>query len=87
MSIKVSIGRLKLGLPFTELVKREVEGNAVYGEYQITVDIESGVVHGDFPKRALRHVLEWLDLHQGELLENWQRVQARKPPYKIAPLE
>ena len=61
--------------------------HAVYGEYQITVDIQSGVVHGDFPKRALRHVLEWLDLHQEELLENWNRVQARKPPYKITPLE
>jgi len=59
----------------------------VYGEYQITVDIQSGVVHGDFPKRALRHVLEWFDLHQEELLENWKLVQAGKPPYKITPLE
>jgi hypothetical protein len=33
--------------------------HATYGEYQVTVDIETGVVHGDFPKRALRHVLEW----------------------------
>ena len=48
---------------------------------------ESGVVRGDFPNRALRHVLEWLDLHQEELLENWNRVQLRRPPHKIAPLE
>ena len=61
--------------------------HAVYGEFQITVEIGSGVVDGDFPKRALRHVLEWLDLHQEELLANWNRVQARKPPRKIAPLE
>ncbi|MCF7939152.1 MAG: DUF2442 domain-containing protein [Spirochaetales bacterium] len=26
--------------------------HAVYGEYQITVEIETGVVHGDFPKQA-----------------------------------
>lgn len=50
--------------------------HAVYGEYQITVDIQSGVVHGDFPKRALRHVLEWLDLHQEERLENYHRTTA-----------
>ena len=31
--------------------------------------IRSGVVHGDFPKRALRLVLEWMDLHQQELLD------------------
>ncbi|RKX76428.1 MAG: hypothetical protein DRP87_11905 [Spirochaetes bacterium] len=32
--------------------------HAVYGEYQVIVEIQSGVVHGDFPKRALRHILE-----------------------------
>ena len=32
--------------------------HAVYGEHQITVDIQSGIVHGDFPKRALRLVLD-----------------------------
>jgi len=46
--------------------------HATYGEYQITVEIETGVVYGDFPKRALRLVMEWLDLHKDELLENWQ---------------
>lgn len=61
--------------------------HAVYGEYQITVDIRSGVVHGHFPKRALRLVLEWLDLHQQELLEDWDLVQAGRPANKIAPLE
>src|SRR2546421_4707328 len=29
MAIKVSTGKLKLKLPFTELVEREVEGNAI----------------------------------------------------------
>jgi len=38
----------------------------VYGEYQITVDITIGVVSGEFPKRALHHVLEWYELHQKE---------------------
>lgn len=61
--------------------------HAVYGEYQITVGIQSGIVSGDFPKRALRHVLEWLDLHQAELLDAWTRVQAGRPANRIAPLE
>jgi len=61
--------------------------HAVYGEYQITVEIKTGVVHGEFPKRALRHVLEWLELHQDELLRDWKLIQAGKPPQKIAPLE
>ncbi len=61
--------------------------HAVYGEYQITVDIETGVVHGDFPRRALRHVLEWFDIHQQELLDAWESAQVGFSPRKIAPLE
>ncbi|MCE5230377.1 DUF4160 domain-containing protein [bacterium] len=61
--------------------------HAVYGEYQITVEIESGVVHGDFPKRAMRLVLEWLDLHKDELIENWDLIQSGRPAKRIAPLE
>ena len=61
--------------------------HAVYGEYQITVEINSGVIHGDFPKRALRLVLEWLDLHQEELIADWDLIQAGHPPKRIEPLE
>lgn len=59
----------------------------VYGEFQITVELETGVVHGDFPKRALRLVLEWMDLHQKELLKDWELLQAGRPANKIEPLE
>ena len=61
--------------------------HAVYGDYEITVEIETGVITGHFPKRALRHVLEWHELHKSELLEDWKLAQARKPLNKIAPLE
>ncbi len=60
---------------------------AIYGEYEITVEIDSGVINGRFPKRALRLVLEWLELHKDELLENWRLVEEKKPLKKIAPLE
>ena len=42
--------------------------HAIYGEFDITVEIESGKVNGPFPKRALAHVLEWSTLHRQELL-------------------
>ena len=29
-----------------------------YAEYEITVNIHTGVIEGKFPKRALRHVIE-----------------------------
>lgn len=61
--------------------------HASYGDYEITVSINGGVVKGEFPKRALRAVLEWLDRHQGELLENWQLALSDKQLKPIEPLE
>ena len=60
---------------------------ACHFEYETLVHIATGVVEGRFPKRALRHVLEWYDLHREELHENWQRCRAREAPNSIAPLE
>jgi len=61
--------------------------HAIYGEYEITMTIEGGVVSGKFPKRALTHVMEWLELHKSELLENWELAKQRMPLKKVDPLE
>ena len=61
--------------------------HAVYGEYKITVEIESGNVRGEFPPRALRLVLEWAELHKQELFEDWERARQRQPLERIPPLE
>jgi len=61
--------------------------HAKYAEYEITVNIRTGVVEGKFPKRALRHVLEWYELHREELIENWALCQKDESPKSIEPLE
>jgi hypothetical protein len=61
--------------------------HAVYGEYEVTVEIETGTLHGEFPTRALRLVLEWAQLHKQELLEDWQLARQGQPLKRIAPLE
>lgn len=61
--------------------------HAIYGEYEITVEIESGVIDGRFPKRALKLVFEWFELHREELLENWRLAEDRRPLNTIEPLE
>lgn len=61
--------------------------HAEYGEYEITGEIESGVVTGRFPRRALRLVLEWLALYKEEWVENWRFAQQKAPLNAIAPLE
>ena len=45
------------------------------------------VVHGRFPRRALRHVLDWAALHRGELLANWELARQGEPLNRIPPLE
>lgn len=61
--------------------------HAVYGEYEISVEVETGRIHGHFPARALKLVLEWMTLHTPELLENWQLAKNGQPLKRIAPLE
>ena len=61
--------------------------HAVYGEHEISVEVETVTVHGDFPSRALKLVLEWANLHKPELLENWQLARQGQPLKRIAPLE
>lgn len=61
--------------------------HAKYGEYEVVVYIEDGRVEGRFPRRALRLVSEWYELHKDELMEDWLLAEQRKPLKKIEPLE
>lgn len=61
--------------------------HAVYGEHEISVEIESGLIRGEFPPRAKRLVLEWAALHKAELLENWEKARTGQVLAPIAPLE
>ena len=61
--------------------------HAKYCGYEITVTISNGIVEGKFPKRALRHVLEWYELHRDELVEDWEFCRKQEQPKQIEPLE
>ena len=61
--------------------------HAIYGEYEVTVEIASGAVSGSMPKRALAHVQEWRTLHQAELQDTWTLARASRPLPRIEPLE
>ena len=62
--------------------------HARYGENEIRVNIATGeIMSGDFPRRAQKLVLEWLELHRDELLNDWKLAEERKPLNKIEPLE
>ena len=61
--------------------------HAWYGDYKVTVSIKDSIVKGEMPGRALRLILEWLDLHREELMDNWRRAQKGITLEKIEPLK
>lgn len=61
--------------------------HARYGKFKISVEIETGIVNGKFPKRELRAVFDWYDLHKDELIKDWQLATNDQPLNKIEPLE
>ena len=61
--------------------------HAEYAEYRITVHINSGVVEGRFPRRALNAVMEWYSINIDGLLENWELAERHEPLKRIPPLE
>lgn len=61
--------------------------HAWYGDYKVTVGIKDSLVKGEMPGRALRLILEWLDLHREELMNNWTLAQKGSALEKIEPLK
>ena len=58
-----------------------------YAEYKVTINLNNEVVKGFMPKRALKLVFEWLELHRDELVENWERCQKGIKPNPVPPLK
>ncbi|MCX6153676.1 MAG: DUF4160 domain-containing protein [Candidatus Kapabacteria bacterium] len=61
--------------------------HARYGEYKITVEIETGIIQGKFPRRALNAVLEWYEIYKSQLSDDWELAKQHAELNKIPPLE
>jgi hypothetical protein len=60
--------------------------HARYGEFMVSVEIESGVVKGALPLRVLRLVQEWRALRLDQLRSAWQDAEADQTPRPITGL-
>lgn len=56
-------------------------------DYKAIITIQDGIITGSLPRRALRLVYEWLDLHKDELMENWERLSNKESALRIDPLK
>lgn len=57
-----------------------------YQGFEAMIEIDGGTVTGRLPRRALRLVYEWTDLHKDELHANWNRAKLRQSLLRIDPL-
>ena len=61
--------------------------HAEYAGHKALIDIRRGcVMSGSLPGRQLKFVLAWAELHQDELMQNWQLAAEDKPLNLISPL-
>jgi hypothetical protein len=62
--------------------------HACYGTEEALISIQAlRVIQGSLPKQALRMVLDWANMHQAELMADWELCVAKQVPNAIAPLE
>jgi hypothetical protein len=57
-----------------------------YGANRASVSTSGALLAGGLPPRCLRLVSEWAELHEDELLANWQLARDGKPLSPIEPL-
>lgn len=59
-----------------------------YQGKKVSISIEDGaLLAGDFPPKQLRLVLAWIDIHQDELMADWELAVSGEEPFRIAPLQ
>ncbi|MBI4460338.1 MAG: DUF4160 domain-containing protein [Acidobacteria bacterium] len=62
--------------------------HAYYQDYVGIYSLDSlQLIGGSLPKRQQRLVEAWAELHQEELIADWQRLQQGKKPLPIKPLQ
>ena len=61
--------------------------HAKYQEYEIIVSISDGrIIDGELPPNKLKLLLAWMEIHNEELMADWNLAVEGQEPYKIEPL-
>ena len=59
-----------------------------HNEFKASVAIDTAeVLAGEIPKRQLRMVQAWVEIHRDELMANWNLAIEGNTPFKIEPLK
>ncbi|MFH0351060.1 MAG: DUF2442 domain-containing protein [Chromatiales bacterium] len=62
--------------------------HAKYAEFEASIGIADGeILAEELPRKQLRLVQAWVELHHDELMADWELAVGGESPYKIAPCE
>lgn len=62
--------------------------HAYYQDYKAVVDIKNcEIIEGELPRKKERLILAWMEIHQEELLADWELASNGELPFKIDPLK
>jgi len=57
-----------------------------YQSNKALINTAGDIIEGELPKKQLRLVQAWIELHRDEILANWELAQNKGELYKIDPL-
>jgi hypothetical protein len=62
--------------------------HARYGDFRAMIEIATGeIIEGSMPKKSLRLIQAWVEIHRDELMENWREGESETPDFsRIEPL-
>ena len=62
--------------------------HAYYQDSKATVDLKSCEINeGSLPRKQAKMVVAWAEIHQDELLADWELASKGELPFKIDPLK
>lgn len=62
--------------------------HAYYQDYKAVIDIKQcEITEGTLPRKKERLVLAWVEIHQEELLADWELASNGELPFNIDPLK
>ena len=60
--------------------------HASYQGYNATFNLDGELKEGGMPKKQVKLISAWAELHKDELMANWELAVNEEPLYKIDPL-
>jgi hypothetical protein len=62
--------------------------HASYQEHEVVISLPDGeILEGNFPRNKLKLIFAWMEIHQDELMADWELAEKGEMPYKIEPLK